>query len=194
MSNARTFKQRLATVSRRWEKEDYDHALAEVDRMREAWPGNAHLHILWASLVQLQETPMHTLDDAKKALGQAAEFAPCSPAASIELGHFADSVEDDPRASVKFFSEAVTGARQLLIEGLTGQAKALSQLGQRQEFLRCVSQLLDLLQWQETPAVEKKQAQLLESASGRVFSVHVKGPFPEEVEDLLHEAIESRSA
>ncbi len=79
MSNPRGFKQKLSTISRLWEAEDYDKALAEVESSLETWPGNAHLHILRASLVQLQEDPKYNLDEAKQALQQAVELDKSSP-------------------------------------------------------------------------------------------------------------------
>jgi predicted Zn-dependent protease len=111
MSTVRGWKQRLSTVSRLWAAKNYDQALAEVESLLETWPGNPHLHILKASLVQLQEAPEYDLDDAKQALQRAVALDKGSPAASIELGHFLDNVEDDPQAaitercasSIKFF-------------------------------------------------------------------------------------------
>ncbi len=88
MSNLRGFKQKLSTVSRLWGEKDYDAALAEVEALLKVWPGNANLHILWASLVQLQEDPTHDLVEARQALQQAAELDKASPAAAIELGDF----------------------------------------------------------------------------------------------------------
>ena len=55
MKDIRGFKQGLSTISRFWKKREYDRALAEVESLLEVWPGNAHLHILRASLLQLQE-------------------------------------------------------------------------------------------------------------------------------------------
>ena len=100
--------------------------------MREAWPGNSYLHILWASLVQLQESPAHSLEEAKQALQQAIDLDRSSPAGPIELGHFLDAVEDDPLAASKAFAEGAALARKLLIEGLIGEAKALLQLDNKQ--------------------------------------------------------------
>jgi tetratricopeptide (TPR) repeat protein len=167
MSSLRAFKQKLAAISRLWESEDYDAALAEVDELRKTWPGNAHLHIMWASLVQLQEDPKHNLDEAKQALQHAIEFDDSSPAPAIELGHFLDAVEDNPRAAAKAFAEGVALARQQLLEGLIGQAKALLQLNKRKEAVRCVREAL---------------------------RVELKGPIAEEIEELLSEVLASRSA
>src|SRR5437867_114650 len=115
MSNLRGFKQKLSTVSRLWEEREYDSALAEVESLLKSWPGNPHVHVLWASLVQLQEGPKHDLDEAKQALQQAVELDKGSPAGAIELGHFLDNVEDDPNAAAKVYAEGVALARQLLI-------------------------------------------------------------------------------
>ncbi len=131
MSNLRGFRQKLALLSRLWEEKDYERALAEVEALRKTWPGNAHLLILWASLVQLQEKPKHELEEAKRALQQAVELDRGSPAAALELGAFLDNVEDDPQAAAKAYADGVATARQLLIEGLLGQAKAFRQLEKR---------------------------------------------------------------
>ena len=86
MNNLRGFKQKLSTISRLWEGKDYDTASAEVESLLKVWPGNANLHILWASLVQLQEDPNHDLDEARQALQQAVELDEGSPAAAIRVG------------------------------------------------------------------------------------------------------------
>ena len=84
-SNLRQFKQKLSSVARLWDEQKYDKALHEVESLMQAWPGNAHLPILWASLVQLVESPRHQLDEAKLALQQAMELDKDSPAAAIEM-------------------------------------------------------------------------------------------------------------
>jgi hypothetical protein len=141
MSKLRGFKQQLSRVSRLWERKDYDTALVEVEAMLKRWPGNAHLHVLWASLVQLQENPKHGLEDAKRALQEAVELDNGSPAAAVELGHFLGNVEDDPRAAARAYAEGVAAARQLLLDGLIGQAKVFRQLGKREEFLHCLAEV-----------------------------------------------------
>jgi len=147
MSTTRAFRQKLAAISRLWEANDYGAALTEVERLLEAWPGNEHLHILWASLVQLQDNPKHSLDDAKRALHQAIELNKSSPAGAIELGHFLDAVEDNPQAAARMYAEGVAAARRLLAEGLIGQAKALLQLDKRDDALRCLLEVLHLRQF-----------------------------------------------
>jgi tetratricopeptide (TPR) repeat protein len=140
----RGLKQKLSTVSRLWDEANYGQALAEVETLLKSLPGNPHLHVLKASLVQLQNEPKHDLDEAKQALQQAMELDRNSPAASIELGHFLDNVEDDPQAAVKAYAEGVAVARRLLIDGLIGQAKAYRQLEKKDDFLRCLLELLHL--------------------------------------------------
>ncbi len=159
MSNLRGFKQKLSIVSRLWQEANYDAALAEVEAMLKTWPGNAHLHVLWASLVQLQEDAKHGLDEARQALQQAVELDRGSPAAAIELGHYLDNVEDDPQAALKAYAEGVTAARRLLIEGLIGQAKAFRQLEKREEFRRCLLELLQTVRSRRTPKGRKGMVQ-----------------------------------
>ncbi len=198
MSNLRGFKQKLSTVSRLWEEKEYDRALGEVESLLERWPGNAHLHILWASLVQLQETPKYDLDEVKKALQQAIELDKGSPAAAIELGQFFDNVEDDPHMASKIYAEGVAAARQLLIEGLIGQAKAFRQLDKREEFLQCLLEVLHLVR-SET-GIKRIKAEdfgpdiIFESPTGHFHAVQLKGPYAEQIHDLLSEVVAKRPA
>jgi tetratricopeptide (TPR) repeat protein len=198
MSSLRGLKQKLSTVSRLWEKKDYDAALNEVESLLKVWPGNAHLHILWASLVQLQENPSHSLEEAKIALQQAVELDRDSPAGTVELGHFLDNVEDDPQAALKAYSEGVTAARQLLIDGLIGQAKALRQLNKREEFHRCLLEVLHLTRFTIEPKRNKADDSaadvLFESPPGHFYAVQIKGPYAEQIQELLSEAGAKRSA
>jgi hypothetical protein len=198
MSKLRGFKQKLSTVSRLWEARDYDTALAEVESMLKTWPGNAHLHILRASLVQLQEDPKHDLDEAKRALQQAVEFDKGSPAAAIELGHFLDNVEDDPHAASKVYAEGVTVARHLLIDGLIGQAKVFRQLDKRDEFLRCVLEVLQLARFEVGQKRGKAEASvpdiIWESPTGQFHVIQLTGPYAEQIQDLLSGVVTKRSA
>jgi lipopolysaccharide biosynthesis regulator YciM len=198
MNNLRGLKQKLSLVSRLWEEKDYDTALAEVESLLKIWPGNAHLHVLWASLVQLQEDPKHDLDEAKQALQRAVELDKGSPAAAIELGHFLDNVEDDPQAAAKAYAEGVTTARQLLIEGLIGQANAFRQLEKKEEFRRCLLEVLHLAQFEtggkRTKPEEAGADILFKSPNGYFYAGQLKGPYAEQIEDLLSEVAADRSA
>jgi tetratricopeptide (TPR) repeat protein len=191
MSSSRTFKQRLATVSKHWDARDFDAAMAEVESARKLWPGNAHLLVLWASLIQLQRDPKPDLTDAKRALQQAVEFDKDSPAAAIELGHFLDNVEDNPNAASKAFADGIVAARQLLIEGLIGQAKVYQQLNKRDEFLRCLLEVLQLTRSGENGKKARTDDShpdiIVESPPGHYHVIQLKGPYANVIHDLLSE-------
>jgi predicted Zn-dependent protease len=163
----------LADVKSLWADAKYDRALERVEELRRTWPGNAHLHVLAAQLVQLAEEPTQTLDDAKRTLQQAVELDKGSPVAAIELGHFLDNVEDDPTAAAKTFALGVAAAKHALIDGLLGQAKSLLQLDKREDALRCLVEAFRL-------ADEDRSAK--------------KGPFAVRIEELFHELGQMQSA
>jgi hypothetical protein len=181
MNNFRTFKQKLSSVSRLWEKKSYDKALAEVESLLNVWPGNSQLHILRASLIQLQEHPKNSLDEAKDSLQHAVDLDKTSPAATIELAHFLDSVADEPLAASKAYAKGIAVARQQLIEGLIGQAKVLIQLDKRQESFHCLMEVLQLAR----AGSGFKQNKGDEPGAEIIYS--------EEVQELLSEVASHRS-
>jgi tetratricopeptide (TPR) repeat protein len=194
--STRSFKQKLAKVFRRWRDEQYDLALSDVEELLKSWPGSAQLYILWASLVQLQESPSHRLEEAKQALQQAVEIDTNSPAAAIELGHYLDTVEDNPRAATKFFSEGIRSARRLLMDGLLGQARALLQLGKRADALKCLMEWLYLANI-DTPPAGSKSANgapdiLLRDSTGQILALQLRGPFAVKIEELLQQLFPER--
>jgi tetratricopeptide (TPR) repeat protein len=198
MTNTRSLKQGFSKVFRHWRDNKYDLALDIVEELLKSWPGNSRLHILWASLVQLQDRPSHQLDEVKKAFQRAMELDKDSPAAAVELGHFLDAVEDDPQAASKVFAEGTLSARRLLIDGLLGQARALLQMDKRDEALKCLMESLYLADI-ERSAEEGKSPNgtpdvLLRDATGRMLAFQLKGPFAIRVEDLLEELLPQRSA
>ncbi len=144
MERIAAFKQSLARASALQAKGDFDGALDIISEMRAAWPGNAHLHVLWAELVQLQETPTHSLNDAKLALQNAMALDPRFAAGAVELAYFLDNVEDTPRGAAKVFEEAARVARRSLIEAQIGQAKSLIQIGKKKAALACLLEALEL--------------------------------------------------
>jgi hypothetical protein len=197
MSNPRGWKQRLATISRLWAEKDYDKAMSEVESLLKMWPGNAHLHILKASLIQLQDDPKYDLEEAKETLLRAAELDKGSPAAAIELGYFLDNVEDNPEAARKAYAEAVSCARNLLIDGLIGQAKAYLQLQQREESFRCLLEVLQLARFdadsKRTKVGGNGSNLLFESLASHFSAIQLKGPHAEQIQDLLNELVADRS-
>jgi tetratricopeptide (TPR) repeat protein len=194
MKNIREFKQRLSTVSRLWDKQQYDAALAEVESLQQSWPGNGHLFVLWASLVQLQERPKNSLGEAKEALKQAMELDRSSPANAIDLGHFLDAVEDDPLAASKAFADGVALARQQMLEGLIGQAKALLQLNKEEEAIRCVQEMLRLLPLESSTKRNKSNvphgARISQSHSAD--QKRSNGVITDQVRELLSEVFAGR--
>jgi tetratricopeptide (TPR) repeat protein len=198
MSTRRGWKQRLATLSRLWDQGHYDRALAEVESLLQTWPGNAHLHILRASLVQRQEEPKCELKEARRTLQRAVELDPGSPAAAIELGHFLDNVDDDPRSALRAYADGVGTARRLLLDGLIGQAKAYRQLGKKEEFVRCLLEVLQLSQadagLKRNKAEELGADLVIQSPSGAVYALQAKDPYAKQVQDLLGEVVADRSA
>lgn len=128
----------VAEVLSLLEEERFDKALKRLEDLKNRWPGNAQLYILWARVVQLQDESAHSLGEAKRALQQAIEFDKQSPAATIELGYFLDNVEDNPQGAAKVFAQGVSAARGLLIEGLLGEARSLIQLNRREDAVRCL--------------------------------------------------------
>lgn len=70
MSGSRAFEQGIAAVLRLRDAADHASALAKVEEMRKAWPGNARLCILWSDLAQLQEEMEHlSTTPIRQALG-----------------------------------------------------------------------------------------------------------------------------
>ncbi len=191
MMNVRSFKQKVEKVLRHWRQEEYDVALRGVEVLLKSWPGNAYLYILWASLVQLQEEPSHSLEEAKTALERAVEVDKSSPAGAIELGYFLDAVEDNPNAAAKAFASGTFAARRLLIEGLAGQAKTLLQLNKREEAFRCLTEALYLANVHNSRGAEESANGapdvLLRDATGHLLALQVKGPFAATMDDLLKE-------
>jgi predicted Zn-dependent protease len=173
MNGIGSFTKAVSDVTSLLEDEKYDRALKRLEELRKNWPGSAQLQVLWAKLVQLQDEPTHTLSDAKRALQQAVELDKQSPAAVIELGYFLDNVEDDPQAATKAFTQGITTARHLLIEGLLGHAKALIQLDKREEAVRCLVEAHHLADAERSPK---------------------KGPFAGRIEELLTELGQTQSA
>ena len=196
MSSSRAFKQDLSKVSQLWASANYDSALDKVEELKRAWPGNSHLHILWASLVQLQDVPKHSLAEARDTLLQAVEFDRSSPASAIELGHFFDGVEDNPRAAAKVYSDAVSLARRQLVDGLIGQAKALLQIEQVEEAYLCVLEIFHLLPFEpKTKASRSKELDLSIAAFlSRNSLIGIKSLPVEQIEHILAEVVASRSA
>ncbi len=195
MNRDREFARKHSSLSRLLAADDHDAALKSVDSMRHEWPGNAHLDVLWARLVQLQEHPTHELSDVRAALEHAAVLENGASAAAIELGHFLDNVEDDPKQASKVFADAVAKARKLLLDGLIGQAKALRQLEKREEYLQCLKEILQVARFNHPRKGGKRGttivgAQRMSAKNGVRFTVEFTGDYGEEIGELLGDLVE----
>lgn len=185
MNRTQAFKKALSRVARLSAAKNYDAALKEVESLLEAWPGNPHAHVLRASFLQIQERPTGGLDEVKEILKEAMDLDKTSPAAAIELGHFLDAVEDDPKAAAKVYTEAIARARQLLIEGLIGQAKALLQLEKKEEALRCLVELFHLTE----TASSGKRSKSANAANGLPRTAAGKDAYSSQIESLVQEVL-----
>jgi len=196
MRSTRSFKQKLAKILRHFEDEQYDLALSAVEKMLKSWPGNPQLYILWADLVLLQENPSHGLDEVKKALQSAVEIDTDSPVGPIELGHYLDAIEDNPRAASKSFAEGIRSARCLLRDALLSQARVLLQLDKKAEALKCLIEWLYLTKSDKPPAGGKSANGvpdiLLHDPTGQILALQLKGPFAAQIEDLLKQLFGKR--
>lgn len=203
-----SLKKRLSAISRLYERQKYDEALAEVDRLLDQWPGNSHLYVLKGILIQLQENGEHELAEAKKALELATELDPDCPHAWIELGHFLNNVEDDPSGAAKAYTRGIEAARNLLLDGLIGQANVFRQLGRDEDFKQHLLEIL-LLDYfgamsGETNLNRHQTELLLAQNATRIQALHLnggtllsvlatrakkqrRGPWAEQIEDLLRE-------
>lgn len=152
MTSAKSFKERVSRINKYWQESSYDRAFAKADDLRSEHPDNPQALVMWASLLQLLDESEYSLDDAKKALRQAMDFDDASPVPAIELGHFLDAIEDDPKAASHTFMRAISQARNLLVEALIGNAKCLLQLNRRSDAIRC---LLDALQVSKTGTINR---------------------------------------
>jgi predicted Zn-dependent protease len=197
MKKRHDLKQKLLQLQKLRADKQYDAALDAVQELRAAWPGNPRLHVIWAELVQLQDNPKDTLVDVRKALESAVKLDESSPAAAIELGHFLDNVEDDPRAASKVFAEAAQVARDLLIDALTGHAKALLQLGKKKAATRCLIESLRLSSGSSngpSSSADNGPRLAMRGTHGPTLDFQLQGPFAEEIESLLQDVLASKSA
>jgi tetratricopeptide (TPR) repeat protein len=141
MKPVRPFKRGVARVRHLWLAKKYEDALAEVSRLLKDWPDNPHLLVMWADLVQLQDTEEGpTLEDAKAAYQRATELDPQAPEALMELGHYYFAIEDDAESAGKCYAKAITLCKQFLKEALLAQAKALAERERESDALACLAE------------------------------------------------------
>jgi tetratricopeptide (TPR) repeat protein len=145
-----TFKKGLTAIKALKRRGAYGAALARVEELLRAWPDNPHLLLLRSTLIQLGDESSPPLEEARAAIERGIALDPDNPIAHLELGWFKYAIEDNAKQSVRHFEAAIDLAQRLLRDALTGKAKALAELGQREEALGCLAAAY----WQETRAAE----------------------------------------
>jgi tetratricopeptide (TPR) repeat protein len=161
MKSTAEFKRRLEKIRRLCDKKQHARAFEETTQLLKHTPDNPQILILWANLLQLQEEEKGPgLEEAKGALQRAVDLDDQSPSAWIELGYYLYALEDDNKAALKCFDEAVALARRLLKEALVGKVKALEDLGRAEEGWQYVEEVV-WLQSQNGKAPDSSPFQLI---------------------------------
>lgn len=133
------FQKSLNRVARASKHADYESACAELCNLLRRWPDNPYLLRLHAELTQLSAHGGEPLESAKKNLQRATELDPESPQAHVELGHYLFAVEGNSRSALEQFDRALALAQECLLDALQGKAKAVADLGRREEALGCLA-------------------------------------------------------
>lgn len=164
MNPRASLKRSLEKIRRLSDGKKYLPAFNEVDLLRQQWPDNVEVLVLWANLLQLQEEEEGPpLEAAKAALQRATELDEQNPLPWIELGYYLYAMDDDSRAAAKCFAKAANYAKRLLKDALVGGSKALEELNRKSEALACLAEAL-VLQYhngQPRPAADADGKELL---------------------------------
>jgi tetratricopeptide (TPR) repeat protein len=141
MKSVQSLKRGLEKARRLCDDGRHDRAFTLIDRLRQKWPDNPELLVMWANLLQLQaENVGPPLQEAKRALQRAVGLSEESPRPLIELAHYLFALDDDTQAASRCFTKAVALSRRLLQEALQGEARALVELGRRSDALGCLAE------------------------------------------------------
>jgi Tfp pilus assembly protein PilF len=134
MKSTLWFKRGVARVRREWRAGRNERALAEVSRLLVEWPDNPQLLIMWADLVQLQESDEGpSLAQAKAAYQRALDLDENSSEVLNELGLFLYAVEDYAKAALPYFERAADLCAVNLERALLAKAEACAELEQWSE-------------------------------------------------------------
>lgn len=134
------FQKSLNRIARISKQADYDRARTELCELLQRWPENSFLWRLKAELIQLSDRKDVPLECAQEALQRSSELDPESPQAFVELGHFLFAVAGNSRVAVEHFDRAIALAQDCLLDALQGKAKAMADLGRREEALGYLAQ------------------------------------------------------
>ena len=83
--------------------------LQEIDRALAVHPESVDLWVLRGDFIQLCDDGLDAppLEEALRSYKTAADLAPTRPEPQLEIGHYMDSVADDPAGAIPFFERAV---------------------------------------------------------------------------------------
>lgn len=102
-----------------------DQMLPIVEDMLTKSP-SAALWILRGDLIQLSEKCLYELSEAERSYLEACRLAPSDYEAYEELGHFYDSVMDEPARAIDFYRNAIErGAGDSCVQALSELLKGL---------------------------------------------------------------------
>lgn len=109
-----------ATLQHLLEDQLWDEALTQVDKLLEANPLAAQLHLLRGQLIQLQdENTPYSLEDTEQAFQRAAELDTTYFDAIVELMHFYDAVCPDAAKAIEYAKQVKALAQKALTEAYT---------------------------------------------------------------------------
>jgi tetratricopeptide (TPR) repeat protein len=145
MKSATSLQRDLEKIRRLCDRESYNRAFSAINQLREQWPDNPEVLVLWANLLQLQEEDTGPpLEEAKKALQKAASLDEQNPMPWNELGQYVFVVEDDAKSACAYFAKAIALSRKYLTEALVNQAKALMEKDRKDEAMACLIEAYNL--------------------------------------------------
>ncbi|ETX07595.1 hypothetical protein [Candidatus Entotheonella palauensis] len=108
------------TLQHLLEDRHWEEALNQVDKLLQANPLAAQLHLLQAQLIQLQDKETtYSLEDAEEALKRASSLDTTYFDAIVELMHFYDAVCPNPQKAMKYANEVKVLAQKALSEAHT---------------------------------------------------------------------------
>jgi hypothetical protein len=153
---AADFAKRIAKIRRLARQGAVDRALLDVDRMLAVWRDHPRLLVLKARLIQLSDSADGpSLDDARGALGRAAEMDAGYADAWTEWGFYLLNIQDDAKRAARKFDHAIEANTLALSEAIAGRMAAASdgavelparKRAELNKFLRVAEALVELQQ------------------------------------------------
>jgi tetratricopeptide (TPR) repeat protein len=153
----------LEKIRRLCDRENYRRAFSAVNKLRQQWPDNPEVLVLWANLLQLQEEDTGpSLEEAKKALQKAVSLDEQNPMPWNELGQYMFVIEDDAVRACHCFTKAIALSRRYLKDALINQAKALMETDHKAESMACLIDAYNVNGHDSLDSIPKNGADILE--------------------------------